>query len=196
MSMKENAQTIAENVPKVYEAGELAGIKNKSIWRAIQRVNATGDYANVKNNCSFMFHNFDTRYFYPQFDIKPTIAAFFARDMTGEAIDLVERLAECGVTMDFSNCTQLQTTFYNSKFYHFPELDFRKVITVSLPFGKNVVTIDKIILSPTVPMETMFLYSSDLENVTIEGTIGAIGNVSLTSCKKLTLASAKSILAA
>ena len=200
MSMKENAKAIAENVPKVYEAGELAGIKNKSLWRAIQRSSADATNATeAKTDASYMFYGFDTACLYPQYDIKPTKAYAFARDMVGENIDLVERLAKCGVSMDFGNCKNVTYAFYQCKFSRLPELDFRNAGTTTqyLIFGGQVVTVDKLILSESgANCSRTFDYANSLKNIVVEGVIGAVSNVGLQYCKKLTLASAKSILTA
>lgn len=194
MSLKENAKTIAENVPKVYEAGELAGIKNESLWKSIQMYGS-----GYKPSCNYMFYGFNTSAFYPKYDFKPTSAAWFAREMKGDVIDLVERLAECGVSMDFSKCTDVTYAFYGCKFSRLPELDFRKAgATVQyLMFGKYVETIDKLILKETgTSCVDTFGYASALKNIVVEGVIAARTNVGCKGCKSLTLASAKSILMA
>ena len=199
MSIGEKLTKIAENEQKVYEAGELSAIKSEAIWKAIQRPNASGDYASVKENCSYMFFNFDTKYFYPKYNIAPTKAYQFTRNMTGDVIDLVERLAECGVSMDFSNCTNVTYVFYQCKFSHLPILDFSKAgsSTQYMLFGRYVETIDKLILSESGQnCKNTFAYASALENIVIEGKIAAVSNVELSGCSKLTLASAKSILTA
>lgn len=199
MSLQNKADSIRENVPKVYEAGEMATAKSEAMWRAIQRAHAAGDYGAIKTNYNYAFHLFNTNYFYPQFDIAPTHAAFFARDMVGESIDLVERLAECGVSMDFSACKTCSYLFYNAKFYHLPELDLRNMTGQPyFIFGNGPVTVDKLILADTGTQNVseLFSYASTLKNIVVEGVIGANGNFSLKHCKNLTLASAKSILTA
>ena len=186
----------SKDIDKVCAEIELSAIKSTSLWRAIQRPSANGDFSAARTNCSYMFYMFDTKYLYPQYNIEPKLADYFARDMSGEPIDLVKRLAECGVTMNFSNCTSAYYLFYNSMFSHLPELDLRNVrsASMSLLFGKNVVTIDKLIVSANQNISQTFGYAYHLQNIVIEGTIGAVGNLDLKYCNVLTLDSLKSML--
>ena len=166
MSIADKLTTIAENEQKVFNAGVKS--ERDRFWDAFQQ-NGT----RVKYGYAFNLWNPDN--FYPKYDIKPEgDVAYFARDMIGTPIDLVERLNECGVTMDFSNCTRVTYLFYQSKFSHIPELDLRNTGTSSgeLLFGKDVITVDKIILTAEgQSMKNTFGYCSGLENVVIEGTI-------------------------
>ena len=138
-------------------------------------------------------------YFYPRYDIKPTTAFGFARDMIGETIDLVERLSECGVTMDFSQCANVYYLFYNAKFSRIPELDLRAATLPSvstLLFGSTTHTIDKILIKDdgSQSFESTFTYAYGLKNIEIEGVIGALNNVHLKNSTKLTFESAKNFI--
>ena len=119
--------------------------------------------------------------------------------MKDKLYDLTERLKECGVTMDFSGVVgDVTYLFYNSAFSRIPEINISSASmgTGSLMFGGNVVTIDKMILSPNgTNLRQTFGYANKLENVVIEGCIGN-ANLEIKHSPKLTLVSLKSILTA
>ena len=179
MSISEKLITVSENMAKVHEAGKKAG-KNEEWSKAWDLIQDCGR----KVRCSYMFYYclHLPEAFYPKYDIKPTVADYFMRDTYSslydyEPFDLVERLAECGVKMDFSNCTNVTYAFYNSCITHIPVLDCRKGgITQSyLLISGRTITVDKIIIKDdgSQYLSDTFGYANNLENVVIEGVIGA-----------------------
>lgn len=204
MSIAEKLTQIADNTPKVYEAGK------KSVydyyWDARQ------DHGNrTVYSYGFYRETMMDEWFYPKYDICPTKADWFMRDCRAQKgdgtsttdtdlFDLVERLEECGRKMDFSKCTDVTYLFYQAKVSHLPVLNFTSAgaSTVNLLFGGYINTIDKIIVNETNLLTEAFLYASNLQNIVIEGVIaielGTIKSIKLTDCKSLTLASAISFI--
>lgn len=162
----------ADKVLEVYEVGQNKLLSD--IWDSFQNYGKRVDYDHA-------FCGWRTDYFYPKYDFVPTNANWFTRDMRGDVIDLVDRLNECGVKMDFSKCTNITYLFYFAPFNHVPELDLRSVNGsggFTYLFGGNVVTVDKIIIKDdgSQNLSNVFGYASALENIVIEGVNGAVSS--------------------
>lgn len=122
-------------------------------------------------------------WFYPKYDIKPTLAQYFMRDMRAyngdynATFDMVERLKECGVTMDFSNCTNVTYLFYQARISHLPEINVINAgnTASTLLFGAWVETIDKFIFNESQTLNNTFGYCSALKNIVFEGVYKAGG---------------------
>lgn len=203
-----NGLSSADAYETGYEQGVEAGKKSvyDYYWDARQ------DYGNrTVYNYGFYYESMTDKWFYPKYDICPTKASYFMRDLgiykangtaanDNELFDLVERLEECGRKMDFSKCTDVTYLFYQARISRLPELNLTAAggSTQYLLFGSKIHTIDKIIVNETNLLTEAFLYASRLENVVIEGVIaiesGTIKSIKLTDCKSLTLASAISFI--
>lgn len=189
-TIKDEAIKLRQNIDNVYEAGKKAELD--TIMEAWQQGGRRKNYIGALGYLS-------TDFIYPKYDICPEgDASYFARQSAPPVIDLVERLNECGVKMDFSKVTNPTYLFYAGCFSHLPEINLTGVTYGShtLLFGNWVVTIDKLILSPNgTNIKQAFGYAEKLENVVIEGCIGG-GDLEVKYSPKLTLASLKSILTA
>lgn len=130
-------------------------------------------------------------WFYPKYDIKPTSANYFMRDAkmfdtAGQTIDLVERLNECGVTIDFSNCTNVTYLFYQARISHLPEINVTSAggTASTLLFGGYVETIDKFIFTKDQTLKSTFGYSGKLKDIIFEGVYEA-GGLDMKYCTSL-----------
>ena len=195
MNASEKLTTIAENVPKVYEAGKSAEW-NKT-WDALQVYGKRTAYLNE-------FQYWEDDAFYSKYDINIVgsgVNAFgYMNAHSGgkkQAFDFAGRLEECGVKLDTSKCTNFNYMFNWSLVTHIPEMDFssrQENWSTGVFNGANIKTIDKIILLETgQPLYKMLSDSSAtrLENVKIEGLITE--NVTIASAY-LSADSAKSFI--
>lgn len=171
-----------EKIGKVYEAGQKS--EYDRIWDNMQ--------VNGKRTVYYGFwQNTSTDDFYPKYDIKPLSAREMMRDMTGNPLDLAERLNECGVKLDMSNCTDVTYAFYSgsskSAFTRLPELDLRQSGSSQQYglFSSAVVTIDKFYPSATGRLSSTFTLATGLENIVIGSEITQSG-MRLENCTKLT----------
>lgn len=163
---------------KIKEVSRVAGHEQWSdAWDLMQNLGKRGNYTYAFYACSTIGDSF-----YPKHDFNFTKAGYFMRDTGGTSfsnkrVDLVERLAECGVKMDFSNCTDLTYTFYGSCITHIPEIDCRNAGTTQsyLLISQITHTVDKLILKDdgSQHLGDTFGYAGALENVVVEGKIGA-----------------------
>ena len=202
MSISEKLTKVAENVPKVYEAGKKD--EHAKFWDAYQNAEngvpkRTSYLSGFQGNMGWTKDNF-----YPKYDIKPVGNAtqlFYAwEDEDKHTMDLSARLKECGVVLDTSQATSLQSAFAYVRFASIPPIDVTGLTSNSaLVFGDNhdrLKTIEKIIIAETTPIgSNWFRNDKGLTNLTIEGTIGQNG-FSVKDCTKLTVASLLSILTA
>ena len=164
-----------------YEEGNTAGKKSQYdlFWDTFQ------DYGNQKYY-SYAFHNkrFNDETFKPKYDIRPKDAQYM---FYGSAItDIGQKLKDCGVVLDTSQCTNLDRTFYYAK-GTIPVIDTRSCEQLLVTFcGNTYHTIEKLILkddgSQTFP--STFADAGGLINILVEGCIGK--SLDIGACYQLT----------
>lgn len=182
MSIAEKLVTIAENEPKVYQAGYSQGnveglaegynsgyefgkqdgiqVEYDRFWDTVQNNGNPADY-------SYRFYNFPAVLFDPKYDfvfsgVEPISASFTFRLL--QATDMKKNC-------DFTRLQHMQYTFYQTNL-------------------KNARTIK---LSPENVYKDTFSHSVNLEEIRIEGEIGQNG-LSFLQCTKLTHESLMSII--
>jgi hypothetical protein len=173
MSIADKLTTIAENEPKVYQAGREA------TWAALQHYGKDGLMY------QYLFYGMDATDFYPVYDIRLSNGDFgefsgmgtfrnFNKGYGNDNFDLSARLEECGVVIDTSKCKSLQYFFLGAKVSRIPTIDL-SMVTNSYMFlyDTSIKTIDGLIFSETTtPNNNMFLYSGNLTTITeVEGVI-------------------------
>ena len=210
-------QTIAENVQKVYDSGYNSGYNSgydtghgtgydegtyaerKAMWDVLQQKGKRTDY-----NAMFAYSKYGSKNFYPQYDIKPTTIAnwFYSAnnpDYCG-VLNFGERLRECGITLDTSNCTNFRYAFSSATNLRgdFGTLDIRKNTDVTGIIGTagssavNNNTI-KFIIDESTNLKDLFVSTGNRHwIITFEGTIGQSLNISSTN--RLDTESAKTII--
>ena len=192
MNIAENLTTIADNVPKVYEAGKKA--EQRNFWKVLTNNGAKQSYYYTFSERLWTKDNFK-----PTCNIVPTEAerTFYYHNRGGVAYDLAQQLEDCGVKLDMSNNTTGSYTFCYAVLTRIPEIDQRKSIFTCM-FRQNssntkLVTIDKIICSSNgdQAFTQTFDGCSKLKNVIFEGVIGRTISFSVSP---LSVASMKSII--
>ena len=184
MSIAEKLTKVADNVTKVFDAGKDAGKdeEHRSFWEVIEELN------NQKSpSFAYAFARiFDGRNFKPTVMIKPATCTsmFYVVTNATNPMDFVE-LAERGVGVDFSQCTDVSTTFYqNNSIVRLPIVDLR---SASSAYGfangaRNLWYIEKMILKDggTQTFVNTFTNANSLSHIRFEGTIGR--DISFASC--------------
>lgn len=166
MSTAEKLITIAENVPKVYEAGKKA--EYDAFWDDL----LYGKHNLVDlGNCNRMFAGLgwnDKSFDPPEITIKPLRADEMFRD-TAFTIDM----RTIKTKFDFSGCISMSHVFYNSNMSAVGVVDARKVSNIPNCFAySKLETIEKLIVHDALLYSTPFAGVSKLKNITIEGNIG------------------------
>ena len=116
MNIAEKLTKIAENVPKVYEAGKKADYD--SFWDAYQQ---SGN--RVLYDFAFAGNGWNDNTFKPKYDIIPSwniVNMFYKSAIT----DLDALLKKCGVTLDISVNGNYGDVFNGGAFTVLPELSF------------------------------------------------------------------------
>lgn len=104
----------------------------------------------------------------------------------------------CGVSIDFAECTSFSNFAHSSGITRFGVIDTRKVTNLSYAFYScsKLISIEKLILkgdgSQSIGGSTTFAECYNLTDITIEGTIGSATNFK--DCKNLSKASIESII--
>lgn len=193
MSVADKLQTIAENEQKVYDAGKKS--QYDEFWDTYQlngnRTNYLGAFAG----------GVWSKLFKPKYNMRPSVAYFMFRSLGADfeggtqKIDLVSKLEEYGVTLDFSNCTDLGCVFQWSRVTKVGVIDASSALRLDDTFNNAILlnTIDKIISHDNLVFYRTFSGCDELQKLTIEGTIGQNG-FNVGDCTKLSKASIISIV--
>lgn len=197
MTLSKKTKIIAENVPKVYEAGVKTGktAEYDRFWDTYQDKGNPKDYS-----CAFANASWTTEFFKPKYDIIATNAYMIFRGNQINA-DLVEYLADLGIKLDISKAVNTQYMFNNTAFTRIGVVDIRSsgnsvYLDGAFSNSRQLVTIDKIILKPTEnksQFASTFNSCTSLENITIEGEIDSNG-LDLSTCTKLSHESLMSVI--
>ncbi|MBQ7036139.1 MAG: hypothetical protein IJN74_01455 [Clostridia bacterium] len=171
MTPSEKLTQIAENVPKVYEAGKKS--EYDAFWDSYQQNGNRKHYGVAFGGKGWNEHTLK-----PKYDIKPTSAyMMFYQLEAGANIDLVKIEEECGITFDFSECTDFQYLAYTSGVLRFGIIDTRAKGAFAQFLGNSSTlhTVKKLILkddgSQTISNASWFLPNS-LVNIEVEGKLG------------------------
>lgn len=184
MTIAEKLTTIAENEQKVFDAGKQA--EYDAFWNAYQNNGARTDYKYAFYGKQWNNTTFKPKY---HFTVSDSNSMFYMSDIYGR------------FEGDFSACGGMINTFHSANFSELGVIDLRNCKQNNLinTFHNmpQLVKIDKIIITENLNFGggNTFAASSNLESITIEGTIGQNGLI-LSGQAKLNKASIKSIIAA
>lgn len=192
--ISENVTKIAENEPRVYNAGVEDG--KEAVWNAFwdgyQDMGNRTNYRNAFAGMGWTPHNFK-----PKYDIRPTsdgayMMFYYAQNMQG---DLAQMLEDCGVELDLSQCTAwIQYLIAGSKITRLGRCDCSNASTLGSTFsGTPLHTIDELIVSAKTTFSGAFNECPELQNLKISGTIGQNG-LNLQWSTKLSRASIESVI--
>lgn len=208
---------IAENEPKVYEAGKAEGIE-QGIEQGIQEGYTKGYEAGRKAEYSRFWNgvfninswaqkfsgtswNDDT--FYPDRDIRPQTSSAYSLFAMCRVTDMVARLKECGVVLDTSGITGRTDNMFNycPSITTVPYLDLHNAVWKNGPMSgmfqqcTALVSIEGIYVPNTSKLdsnESAFSGCRKLVEVRFDGVIAA--PLSFGYCTKLSKASITSII--
>ena len=193
MSIAEKLQTIAENEQKVYDAGKK--VANEEFWASTPDFSTSYNFKYMLSGIVWNKNNF-----YPTKDIvvysgQPADGMFQGHSQYSEPYDLSQRMADCGVILDFSGAIRVDYTFYQSWLIRLPKLDFSKASRVHYTFGymPYLVTIDELIVPANATYTMPFTNAPELVNLIVGGVIGQNG-FDVSPCAKLSHDSLMSII--
>ena len=217
MSIATDLQTIANNVPLVYNAGYKAGkaeggdtteaynqgvadgkvLQNTEFWEVFTTARNSSGKPYVRTSYQWAFSLWREENFYPTKDITPKTlyGTFQSFNEYGTPIDLKQRLIDCGVKLETQNVESAQAAFSMAYISVLPALDLRQCKTFNGTFNDSKIeTIEKIILKDDGSQEMMSntFKTATLKNIAFEGKIGT--NVTFGSCLLLTDESVQSII--
>ncbi|MBR5451783.1 MAG: hypothetical protein IKV36_02185 [Clostridia bacterium] len=207
MSIADKLAFIAMNERKVYKAGFEKGEQSReqAIEEGIQteKDNFWFEYQKyyLSENCNYRFagKGWNIYSFNPQYDIIPTIANGMFREFGNNVMpfSLTERLADCNVVLDTSNCTSLDCAFYDTPFTDIPHIDTKKVTNLNQLF-RNSIRLKSVSIAldedGDQTWNSVFDGCTALKDLTItSGSIGKSG-FSIKDSTKITLDSLSSIL--
>lgn len=191
MSIAEKLTKVAENVSKVYEAGQEDGKQTAydEFWDTYQQNGARTDYV-----AGFGGSGWNSKTFKPKYDITPEYAdnLFQSARMT----NLKQALIDCGVKLDMSGTKQAQYFLRSSQITVLPEIDTTgmKNITSLFSYASNLTTITKLILKDDGSQVASYTFdgATKLATMIVDGTIGQ--NFDLSPCAKLSKESITSVI--
>lgn len=179
MSIADKLTTIAENVPKVYEAGQKS--EYDRFWDAFQQNGNRTDYTYAFRGYNLYNCGWCEATFKPKYDLKITNGAYMFAQQKSIA-NLTQLLNKQGVKLDTSNATDLSYLFWAStSITHVPEINISSVknstetsqIGLSYLFGgmNGCKTIEKLKMLDEGQFfpDSAFNTLNNLENIVIEG---------------------------
>ena len=149
-----------------FEEGKVT--EHDTLWDALQAEGRRTNYY-----AGFYGRYWTDKNFYPKYDMKPIDAYMMFR--YNQCTELFDRLDECGVTLDFSECNSLQYCFANNKSTRIGVINASKSTNMHYVFYQSydLKKIEKFIVSENTPYQsTTFNNCNNLEELYIEGTIG------------------------
>ena len=185
MTIAEKLQTIAENEPRVYEAGRVAGFEEgqsldydevyeqgrkseyDSFWDAFQQNGERKSYLN-----GFDGHGWTDENFKPKYDMTPsTCGNMFS---FSHIKDLKGALQKCGVTLDTKNSTTFNFMLNEAWVEKVGEIDITGATAGLTPFRNalNLISVDKLTVLETQDLTDAFANAKKLTEIRIGGTIG------------------------
>lgn len=190
MTTAEKLTTIAENTPKVYEAGKKA--EYDAFWDAYQ-ANITG------RNCSYLFagRGWTKENCIPKYDVISPSSAYMMFALNPAIEDMREFKKSNGekVVFDFSGTTEMTYAFYRTGITYIETVDCTSATSLAQIFSlsSELETIELLKLKQDGSNTLSSAFNcSKLKNITIEGVIG-YNNTEFTSTV-LTKASLYSII--
>lgn len=171
MTLAEKVLRAKQDYDEVYDAGKQAG--------HIDMVKSHQEYGERKDYQYMWAGKWWTEdRIQPQYDIKPTDAYMMFYQNTNIK-DLVSLLKSRGVSLDTSECTNLQYTFSSPSITKIGVVDARKVYAFYYPFNgaKQLVEVEKFILKSNgaQTFSGCFDNCESLEKFIVEGVIGKAG---------------------
>lgn len=159
-------------------------------WDKFQQSGTRGTY-------SYAFaYQWDENIFTPKYDIVPVIADYMFRAFpcTAKPFDLVDKLQELNINLDFSKCTNMSSLTSYSYISRMGVVDMRACAAHSTTFGysNELKTIDKIIVDENNTFANAVFRVPKLEDITVEGTVAS--DISFQYCTRLTKESITSII--
>ena len=188
MNIAEKLFAVADNEMEVYKAGIRK--ENQHFWDAFLDYGARKQY-------SYAFYNWQDERFYPLYDIVPTAATNMFQGC--DVGDLKQRLSDCGVVLDFKNCTTANYCFASSKVTKIPLVDFSSIQSTSnsqyVFFNcTKLEEIEKIIVNPNMTLISWFSNCEKLKEVRFEGEIARSVSFSVSPLSKESIESVISAL--
>jgi hypothetical protein len=173
MSIADKLTTVAENVPKVFEAGKKS--EYDAFWDALQDYGKRTDYSGFFRGGARNIAD----WFKPKYDIIPTSLYMFTHsNWTGlHDVDFVELFDSAGVKFDTSKCTDFQYAFGCGK--RFGVIDTSSASRFDLQvfhYNDWLTTIDELIVHENLAFGTLTFQScTALTHMIVRGTIGQNG---------------------
>lgn len=185
MTIAEKLTQIAENEQKVYDAGYAKGqaegggaydegfeagkvAEYDAFWDAYQDNGISKQY-----HYAFAGYGWNDATFYPKYDIvmqSSCLGAFQYSKIT----DIAERLKECGIALDTSDCSNFQAMFAYATTKSLPTINTLKAGSLTSIFTdcKSLERIEKLVVKENQQYKSSFDKCYALKHILFEGEIG------------------------
>lgn len=175
MSIEDKLTQVAENVPKVYAAGQKA--EYDAFWNLYQSNGTRKDYTNAFGGIGWTNETFK-----PKHNINPSGGSYMMFRSCGVKGDLVAIAESLGIHIDFTQLIACQYMFQSSNFTRIGNVKTVSgtySLTSTFDSCKSLETIDSLYIYPSQALSAVFSGCTALKNLTIDGSIGKNGfNVS------------------
>lgn len=189
MSIADKLTTIAENEPKVYDAGYKAGADalHKAFCDIFQNGGKRTNYSRA-----FYGEGWTDKTFKPTYNMQP-VNAYYMFACSCINANLAKLLRTLGVTLDLSKATYIEACFAETDFQRVGIIDTTSAETLTKLFlnSKRLIEINKLILKEdgSQTFSTTFGGCTQLKNLNIEGVIGTTLSLSASPLSKASIES-------
>lgn len=175
-TISENNVIIAQNVAKVYKAGQDNGMQTEydKFWDSYQDNGNRGYYY-----MGFAGYGWTDETFKPKYDIKGN--AHSSMFYNARITDLVKILEESGITLDSSSCTDISSMFAYSTITHAPVVSAKAVWSINnannvFNNATKLISVEKFIFVQTGVKKTctytnIFNNCTSLRDIEFEGEV-------------------------
>ena len=170
MSITEKLTTVAENMPKVFDAGKQT--EYDAFWDAFQEGGVRTGY-----EYGFAGNGWTDENFKPKYDIVPSgsTAGLFRQC---HIVDLKQCVESCGVYIDLRNASSLNGAFCYSPYLKvLPKLDCSGVQDITNMFFRSsaLETIEEVKFGEITEFKSTFYMCTALTHMIVTGVIGQNG---------------------
>ena len=177
MTPAEKLLEIAENIPKVYEAGKKA--EWDAFWEARQTNKGTFPVSSRGADYLFAGNGWTEETCIPKYDVTTGVSAYmmFATNPVIKDLRTFKKRDGEKVKFDFSKSKELAYTFYRSRVTYVETFDASSATTITNLFAVcPIETVELLKLKEDGSQDLSSAFNADtLKNITIEGKIGYNG---------------------
>lgn len=194
-TIAEKLETIAENEQKVYNKGVADGKQSEydAFWDEYQTKGKRNGYQHAFAGVGWNKNTLKPKY---NITVRGGYMMFHNFNRYGSPLDLVDKLAEVGVNLDLSRCTDANYLFYAANVSRVGTINLTLVKSLDNIFNSctSLVTIEKLMLNGSGEQKHNYTFYNCKKLENINEIQGKIGRTASLESSPLTVETAKRVI--